>query len=87
MRERRRARRHTPQTPVPSPVDGPVCDVLTSDASRTRCPRTAAAGGRPRHSGRCSGPPKSGLVKSGLEKLGRGPAAGPLSGLLKPGRS
>nr|BBJ52259.1 hypothetical protein SAVMC3_48880 [Streptomyces avermitilis] len=31
-------------------------------------------------------PPKSGLVKSGLVKLGRGPAAGPPSGLVKPGR-
>ena len=34
-----------------------------------------------------SGPPKSGLAKSGLVKLGRGPGAEPSSGRLKPGRS
>ena len=39
------------------------------------------------HSGWCSGPPKSGLLKSGLEKLGRWPGSGPSSGLGKPGRS
>ncbi len=38
------------------------------------------------HSGGWSGPPKSGLLKSGLEKLGRWPVVEPSSGLLKPGR-
>lgn len=49
-------------------------------------PRQGGGASAVRHSGRCSGPPKSGLVKSGLLKLGRGPVAEPPSGLLKPGR-
>lgn len=39
----------------------------------------------PGQSSSCSGPPKSGLVKSGLVNDGRGPAAGPSSGPEKSG--
>ncbi|GHH82684.1 hypothetical protein GCM10017771_07530 [Streptomyces capitiformicae] len=65
----------------------------TASALRTELPpvgrrarRVPGGGSVPRtQSGWCSGPPKSGLVKSGLLKLGREPA-GPLPGLVKFGR-
>lgn len=73
-----RTRPRQPERAAPATVYGPA-------HPRGPFPASDPAVGRPGHSGWCSGPPKSGLVKSGLEKLGREPAAGPSSGLLNPG--
>jgi hypothetical protein len=59
----------------------------TAERRAAAAPRWVPGGGSnpTGHSGWCSGPPKSGLLKSGLVKLGREPEE-PLPGLVKLGR-